>query len=119
MVWGLTKAGLYLYSQYFENLLTERLLGDGALRNALIESMNTVALEFFNRIVSESMNHVLFGAHVLHTDTTNFSLHGAYENSNPDPNTIKVAYCHPKDNRGDLKRFVLRIDGDLRNIRYK
>ncbi len=53
------------------------------------------------------MNRVSFGAHVLHTDTTNFSLRGDYENSDPDSNTIEITYGHPKDNRWDLKRFVL------------
>ena len=56
---GFNESRLYLYSQYFENHPTERLSGDGvlpehlnddALRNALIESMNTVALEFFVRV---------------------------------------------------------------------
>jgi transposase len=67
-----------------------------------------VCTELFNQIVSESMNNVSYGAQVLHTDTTNFSVHGDYENPDPDViNTIEITYDHPKDHRWDLKRFVL------------
>jgi len=81
---GFNESRLYLYPQYFEKLPTERLLGDGVLPEHLNDDVLGRTLdkiyeygctEFFNQIVSESMNHVSFGAHVLHTDTTNFSLH--------------------------------------------
>jgi transposase len=55
------------------------------------------------------MKNVPFGAHVLHTDTTNFSLHGKYKNLDPELNTIEITYGHPKDMRWDLKRFVLSM----------
>ena len=122
---GFNESRLYLYPQYFEKLPTERLLGDGVLPEHLNDDVLGRTLdkiyeygctEFFNQIVSESMNHVSFGAHVLHTDTTNFSLHGAYENSDPDHNTIEITYGHPKDNRRDLKRFVLSTVCDQQGI---
>ncbi len=115
---GFNESRLYLYAKYFENLPTERLLGDGVLPKHLNDDVLGRTLdriyeygctELFNRIVSGSMNRVSFGAHVLHTDTTNFSLHGDYENSDPDSNTIEITYGHPKDNRWDLKRFVLSM----------
>jgi len=115
---GFNESRLYLYSKYFENLPTERLLGDGVLPKHLNDDVFGRTLdriyeygctELFNQIVSESMNRVSFGAHVLHTDTTNFSLRGDYENSDPDPRTIEITYGHPKDNRWDLKRFVLSM----------
>jgi transposase len=55
------------------------------------------------------MKKVPFGAHILHTDTTSFSLHGNYENLDPEINTIEITYCQPKDMRWDLKRFVLSM----------
>ena len=122
---GFNESRLYLYPQYFENLPTERLLGDGVLQEHLNDDVLGRTLdkiyecgctEFFNRIVSESMNHVSFGTHVLHTDTTNFSLHGDYENSDPDHNTIEITYGHPKDNRWDLKRFVISMVCDQQGI---
>jgi len=113
---GFNESRLYLYAEYFENLPTERLLGDGVLPKHLNDDVFGRTLdriyeygctELFDQIVSGSMNRVSFGAHVLHTDTTNFSLHGDYEDSDPDPSTIEITYGHPKDNRWDLKRFVL------------
>jgi hypothetical protein len=65
--------------------------------------------ELFNKLVFQAMKNVPFGAHVLHTDTTNFSLHGKYKNLDPELNTIEITYGHPKDMRWDLKRFVLSM----------
>ncbi len=48
-----------------------------------------------------------FGNHILHTDTTNFSLYGNYENRDHELNTIEITYGHPEDMRWDLKRYVL------------
>ena len=62
-----------------------------------------------SQIVLKAMNHVPFGAHILHTDITSFSLHGNYENLDPELNTIEITYGHPKDMRWDLKRFVLSM----------
>ena len=46
--------------------------------------------------------------HLLHVDTTNFSLFGEYEGDAPDStDSIEIAFGHAKDNRMDLKRFVL------------
>ena len=55
------------------------------------------------------MKNVPFGNHILHTDTTNFSLHGNYKNRDPELNTIEITYGHPKDMRWDLKRYVLSM----------
>lgn len=41
-------------------------------------------------------------------DTTNFSVHGEYEN-NLGGGCIKITNGHPKDKRWDLKRFVLSL----------
>ncbi len=42
------------------------------------------------------MKNVPFGNHILHTDTTNFSLYGNYENRDPELNTIEITYGHLK-----------------------
>ncbi len=55
------------------------------------------------------MNNVPFGAHILHTDTTSFILHGNYDNPDPKLNTIEITYRYPKDMRLDLKHFVLSM----------
>jgi transposase len=115
---GFNESRLYLYSSYFENLPTERLLGEGVLPehlndDALGRTLDRIyeygCTELFNQIVLQAMKKVQFGTHVLHTDTTSFSLHGKYENHDPEYETIKITYGYPKDMRWDLKRFVLSM----------
>jgi len=48
------------------------------------------------------------GVQFGHVDTTNFSVHGEYENKSED-GCIKITKWHPKDKRRDLKRFVLSV----------
>jgi len=115
---GFNESRLYLYSDYFENLPTERLLGEGILPEHINDDVLGRTLdkiyeygctELFNQIVLKAMKNVQFGNHILHTDTTNFSLYGNYENRDPELNTIEITYGHPKDMRWDLKRFVLSM----------
>ena len=115
---GFNESRLYLYADYFENLPTERLLGEGILPENINDDVLGRTLdkiyeygctELFNQIVLKAMKKVSFGAHILHTDTTSFSLHGNYENLDPEFNTIEITYGHPKDMRWDLKQFVLSM----------
>lgn len=115
---GFNESRLYLYSGHFENLSTERLLGE----DILTEHLNDDALgrtidkiyeydcaELFNEIVLKAMNSIAFGTHILHTDTTSSIVHENYENFNPELNTIEITYGHSKDMRSDLKRSVLSM----------
>ncbi len=113
---GFNESRLYLYSDYFENLPTERLLGEGILPEHINDDVLGRTLdkiyehgctELFNKIVLKAMKNVPLDNHILHNDTTNFSLYGNYENRDPELNTIEITYGHPKDYRWDLKRFVL------------
>lgn len=115
---GFNESRLYLYSDYFENLPTERLLGEGILPEHINDDVLGRTLdkiyeygctELFNQIVLKAMINVPFGNHILHTDTTNFSLYGNYENRDSELNTIEITYGHPKDMRWDLKRYVLSM----------
>jgi transposase len=115
---GFNESRLYLYSNYFENLPTERLLGNGILPEHINDDVLGRTLdkiyeygctELFNKIALKAMKNVPFDNHILHTDTTNFSLYGNYENRNPELNTIEITYGHPKDMRWDLKRYVLSM----------
>jgi transposase len=115
---GFSESRLYLYSNYFETLPTERLLGEGNLPEHINDDVLGRTLdkiyehgctELFNKMVLKAMKNVPFGNHVLHADTTNFSLYGNYENRNPKHDTIEITYGHPKDKRRDLKRFVLSM----------
>ena len=115
---GFNESRLYLYGDYFENLPTERLLGEGILPEHINDDVLGRTLdkiyehgctELFNQIILKTMKNVPFGAHILHTDTTSFSLHGNYDNIDPELNAINITYGHPKDMRWDLKRFVLSM----------
>ena len=115
---GFNESRLYLYSDYFENLPTERLLGEGILPEHINDDVLGRTLdkiyehgctELFNKIVLKAMKNVSFDNHILHNDTTSFSLYGNYENRDSKINTIEITYGHPKDMRWDLKRFVLNM----------
>ena len=115
---GFNESRLYLYSDYFENLPTERLLGEGILPEHINDDVLGRTLdkiyehgctELFNKIVLTAMKNVPLDNHILHNDTTSFSLYGNYEKRDTELNTIEITYGHPKDNRWDLKRFVLNM----------
>jgi transposase len=54
------------------------------------------------------MRRLAFGTHLLHVDTTSFSVHGQYEGDDCQ-NAIEITLGHPKDGRWDLKQFVLSM----------
>jgi len=54
------------------------------------------------------MSKIAGETHLLHVDTTNFSVFGKYEGDAPDStDSIEITFGHANDNRIDLKRFVL------------
>ncbi len=102
---------MFIKGDFFETLPTERLLGEGVLPEhinddilgrTLDEIYEYGCTELFNKLVLKTMKNVPFGAHIFHTDTTNFSLHGKYENLDLELNTIEITYGHPKDMRWDI-----------------
>jgi transposase len=54
------------------------------------------------------MQRLAFGTHLLHADTTSFSVHGQYEGDDCQ-NAIEIPLGYPKDGRWDLKQFVLSM----------
>ncbi|HJH29024.1 MAG TPA: DUF4277 domain-containing protein [Methanosarcinaceae archaeon] len=84
---------LYLFSKYFENLPTERLLGKGILPEHINDDVLGRTLdkmyehgctELFNKIVLTAMKNVPLDNHILYNDTTSYSLYGNYENRDRD-----------------------------------
>ncbi len=60
------------------------------------------------RLPFKAMSKMAGETHLLHVDTTSFSLFGKYESDAPDgTDSIEITFGHAKDNRIDLKRFVL------------
>ena len=51
--------------------------------------------DLFNKIVMEVMKKFKFGTHLLHTDTTSFSVYGDYDDEDEeDFRTIRITYGH-------------------------
>lgn len=66
------------------------------------------ATELFNHIILQAMKHVPINPRICHTDSTNFSVYGDYDNDN-NGKTINITYGHPKDKRIDLLRFTISM----------
>jgi len=110
---GFTERRLYIFPEFFENLLTERLLGEGVLPEYLNDDAFGRTLdkiyeygstELFNRVILRAMKQIPINPRICHIDTTNFSVYGDYENDN-DGKTINITYGYPKDKRIDLLVF--------------
>jgi transposase len=112
---GFTDSRLYMYSQYFETLPIERLLGPGisasdlnddVLGRTLDEIYGADSTQLFMKLALKMMENVHITTQLLQSDTTNFSVHGDYKHIDGS-SAIEITYGHAKDGRNDLKRFGL------------
>lgn len=115
---GFNERRLYFFSRFFTNLSTEQLFGPGVTPehlndDVLLRTLDRIydygTTDLFNRIVMNVMKKFQFGTHLLHADTTSFSVHGDYDNEEEDFRNIQITYGHNKDLRWDLKQFVLSM----------
>jgi transposase len=116
---GFTHQRLYLFPNFFMTIPTEKLLGEGITPSDLNDDVVGRTLdaiyeygptELFNEITLQVMKNFSLGTQLIHVDTTNFSVHGKYENDAPDgTDSIRITFGHAKDGRTDLKRFVLGL----------
>jgi transposase len=109
---------------FFENLPTERLLGEGVLPEYLNDGVfgrildkiyECGATELFNRIILRAMKRIPINPRICHIDTINFSVYGDDENDN-DGKTINITYGYPKDKRVDVLRFSISMVTDQKGI---
>jgi transposase len=118
---GFNERRLYIFSRFFSNLSTEQLFGEGVTPehfndDVLVRTLDRIydygSTDLFNKIVLEVMKKFKFGTHLLHADTTSFSVYGDYDDADEgeeDFRTIRITYGHSKDHRDDLKQFVLSM----------
>jgi transposase len=116
---GFNERRLYFFSRFFTNLSTEQLFGPGVTPDhlnddVLLRTLDRIyeygSTDLFNDIVIAVMDKLSFGTHLLHADTTSFSVHGDYDTEDDDDfRTIEITYGHNKDHRWDLKQFVLAM----------
>ena len=114
---GFTERRLYLFPDYCQHIDLERLVGPGVTPKQLNESVIGRLLDqihaygptkLFTDLVTQMFTVYQEILQLCHVDTTNFSVHGEYENTSGD-GCIKITKGHPKDKRWDLKRFVLSL----------
>lgn len=114
---GFVDSRLYMYSQYFETLPVERLLGSGisacdltddVLGRTLDEIYEADSTQLFMKLALKMMGIVNIRTQLLQCDTTNFSVYGDY-NHIDGSSAIEITYGHAKDGRDDLQRFGLGI----------
>ena len=112
---GFTDSRLYMYSQYFETLPIERLLGPGisasdlsddVLGRTLDEIYGADSTQLFMKLALKMMEKVNIKTQLLQCDTTNFSVYGDYKHIDGSA-AIEITYGHAKDGRDNLQRFGL------------
>jgi len=112
---GFTDSRLYMYSQYFETLPIERLLGPGisasdlsddVLGRTLDEIYGADSTQLFMKLALKMMEKVNIKTQLLQCDTTNFSVYGDYKHIDGS-SAIEITYGHAKDGRDNLQRFGL------------
>lgn len=113
---GFVDRPLYMTPEFFNKVPCERLLGAGILPeylndDALGKTLDCIyeygPTELFNDVIFHGvMKKLGLHTHLLHLDTTSFSLYGEYPEGEAD---IRIDYGVPKDGRWDLKRFVLGL----------
>jgi len=114
---GFRERRLYIYPTYFKDLALEKLFGSGispedfnedSVGRTLDRINRFGSTKLFNLIAMRCMQQLAFDTHLLHVDTTSFSVHGQYEGDDCQP-AIEMTFGHPKDGRWDLKQFVLSM----------
>src|SRR5674476_995320 len=113
---GFVGQRLYLFPDFFKNISTERLLGEGVKKEdlnqyAIGETLDRIVkygpTKLFTEIALHIMSRLTIPVHCLHTDTTSVSVHGDYDNEETE--SIDITFGVPKNGRWDLKQFVLSL----------
>ncbi len=122
MVMNMLKIGstrLWKFPSFFAKLPVERLFGTGVTAEhineyAIGETLDQISAydesRLFSDIVRYMSRHCSLDTSVLFADTTNFSLTGVYEGKRiPQDEPVFCTFGPAKDQRTDLKRFVLNM----------
>ncbi len=113
---GFVGQRLYLFPDFFKNISTERLFGEGVTKEdlnqyAIGETLDRIyeygPTKLFMDIVLHVMNRLSISCHLLHTDTTSVSVYGDYESE--EEGAIDITFGVPKNGRWDLKQLVLSL----------
>ncbi|MDX8549465.1 IS1634 family transposase [Methanospirillum sp. J.3.6.1-F.2.7.3] len=114
---GFNERRLFLMPEYFDDLATEHLLGEGIRSEDLNQYMFGDCLEaiaaygptrLFTGITLNIMKQIKFGTHRLHYDTTTINVTGEYDQTF-NTRLIEIVRGHSKDHRNDLKQFIISL----------
>lgn len=114
---GFTQRRLYLFPAYFQNKAVVRIFrkdvnpedfNDDVIGRTLDAIKEYGPERLFLEILSQVFLKAKLGYQIIHLDTTNFSVHGAYAN-NTDEATISIEKGYPKDGRWELNRFGIGL----------
>lgn len=123
---GFVSAPLYLFQEFFVGKATELLLGrgirpehlhDDKLGKVLDKLFEADLTRVFVRVALKAAEHFGIDRRVVHLDSSSFHVHGDYEPTprrnnvieNEDMPSITITYGYSREQRPDLKQFVLDL----------
>ena len=120
---GFISAPLYLFSEFFESKPVEHLLGEGVdaehlnddrLGRVLEQLYEAGTSSFFLRAAMQAVERFGVGMSQVHLDSSSFSMQGEYESApiesgDLDQRPINICRGYSRDQRPDLKQFVLNL----------
>lgn len=126
---GMISSPLYLFEKFFEGKATEHLLGEGILPEHLNDDCLGRALDklykagvtkVFITVALAAAKKMGVEVKSLHLDSSSFHVDGKYieaEETEAEPEPIKIQYGYSRDHRPDLKQFIIDLmcsgDGDV------
>jgi transposase len=114
---GFVQRRLYLFPTYFENKAVSRLFGKAITAEDFTDDVIGRTLDaikeygpekLYQEIISQVFIKTKLDYHRVHLDTTNFSVHGAYNKKSAE-STINIVKGYPKDGRWELNRFGIGL----------
>ncbi|MDO8841838.1 IS1634 family transposase [Methanocalculus sp.] len=114
---GYVERRLYIMPDYFDDIATERLLGQGIRPEHLNESLFGETLDaiarfdptqLFTHISLKMMNTLPLQTPRLHHDTTSIMVTGEYD-SDFQTRKIEIVRGYSKDHRNDLNQFIISL----------
>jgi len=114
---GFNERRLFMMPEYFEDVATERLMGEGIkpehLNQYLFgECLDAIAAygptRLFTGLSLQIIKTLKMGTLRLHYDTTSINVTGEYDKSF-NTRLIKIVHGHSKAHRSDLKQFIISL----------
>jgi transposase len=119
---GFISAPLYLFSEFFESKPVEHLLGQGikaddlnddCLGRTLDKLQKYGTTDCFLQVALVAVQKFAVKMDILHLDSTSISVEGQYLEPEgeeiAEPATIKITHGYSRDQRPDLKQFLINL----------